>query len=610
LPGTSLSPDVQAFFHAIVWGERSGLSIRLKDAFVDTGLAHVLAISGLHMGIVAWSFYKLMLFLLCTFPRMRDIGQPARWAAFATLWMVWLFVGVIIASPATLRAAVVITFFLLGTLLGRRSEPLRTLAWAATILLVSQPSLVFSVSFQLSFSAASGIVLAHRSLRRFIRDYEERTWVSLGGLRRSILSLMTLNTAAWSVTTPLCLASFGQASVAGLAINLGLLPIASMLVIPWAFLYASLIQLFPDWAWGLSGITEFILGGFLDLVDGWAEILPSSQGKALEHGAGLALTLTVLWNLNRLGRIQFAAFVMVVLGVVLVPSIGSSAMRISMLDVGHGDAAVVQTPEGGTIVIDSGGSGHHPTRNIALANRTVIPSLARLGVDSIELAMITHSHADHMGAFERLAERIPIRELWIGPCGTEHPILRRIAARVASRGGSVKVVTRGTSIEWTGIRLQVLWPPKNSKRPNGSCRFGLNDASLVVRLTHADKRVLFVGDLEEAGEEGLMRLEDDLQASILKIGHHGSRTSTSKRFLDAVNPSFGLMSGVLSPGRMPPHADVIERLQHAGVRTWITDRDGAITLDIHPYGPIVPTPYPSKRTLRSGGSPVDTKPSW
>ena len=609
-PTAGLSRRVQVFVDAIVWGDKSGLSPDMRDAFIDTGLAHVLAISGLHMGIVAWSFYKLVLVVLLAWPRMRNIGAPTRWAAGLTILMVWTFVSSIVTSPATLRAAVVITFFLVGGLVGRRGDPLRTLAWAATVLIFVDPGVAFTASFQLSFSAALAILLAHRRLMVFIQDYEQKTWTPLGRFRRGIFSLMTLNAAAWSVTTPLCLAFFGQMSFIGLLVNLGLLPLASMVVIPLAFVYAAVHALSPSLGEPLGEVVDLVLGLFLDLVDGWAQLASSSQTAAIDHWLGLLLTVVVLANLHRCTRLRIASLATVFIVVTFNISRTPDSLQISMFDVGHGDAALVQTPQGATMLIDSGGSGRNPKRNIALANRTLIPGLSRSGVSTLDVAVVTHAHADHMGALERLARRIHIRELWIGPCGVSHPMIRRVAARITAQGGTVKVVHRGSKVSWAGVHLQVLWPPKDSVRPNGTCRFGLNDASVVIRLGYGGRRVLFVGDLERVGEEGLMELEPDLSASLLKVGHHGSRSSSSSRFLRAVAPKFALMSGDLRTGRMPPHAEVIDRLQRHLIRTWITGRDGSLTFDLNPHGLISSHTYSSGRTLRGGGRSIDAMSSW
>ena len=597
-PKGSLSPESQAFLDAIVWGDRAGLSRRTRDAFIDTGLAHLLAISGLHMGIVAWSFYTLALLGFCTVPRLRHAGFPNRWAAASTVVMVWLFVAEIAPSPATLRAGIVITVFLLGRLIGRRSDPILTLMWAATLLLVHDPEVVLSASFQLSFFAAFGIIFAHRNLSHVLaaRETDELTrWNRLG---RRLLSLLVLNMAAWCVTTPLCLAHFGTSSPAGLIVNAGFLPLASLVVIPLSFVYAGMCRFLPSLADFLQPAIDGVIGAFLDGVDGWFEMVPSSQTSTIGHWEGIAVALAVLGVLHRPTRRRMLLLALCVFHSLSQAPGDTSPLRISMFDVGHGDAALIQTPEGGTMLVDSGGSGRSTARNSHLADRIVVPSMARLGASRIDVAVVTHPHADHMGALERIAERFRIGALWIGPCGHEDPLMRRLASRVRSQGGSVHVVTRGHQDTWAGIQLRVLWPPPDVLRPNGSCRYGLNDASVVLQVTYAGRRVLMVGDLERKGEEGLLALEPNLESTLLKVGHHGSKTSTSTRFLDSVNPAYSVISGTLRPGRFPPHSDIIRRLHEGNILTWITGRDGAVTFDIDQEGHVVPFGYPSGRTLR------------
>ena len=446
--------------------------------------------------------------------------------------------------------------------------------------------------------AAFGIIFAHRNLSHVLaaRETDELTrWNRLG---RRLLSLLVLNMAAWCVTTPLCLAHFGTSSPAGLIVNAGFLPLASLVVIPLSFVYAGMCRFLPSLADFLQPAIDGVIGAFLDGVDGWFEMVPSSQTSTIGHWEGIAVALAVLGVLHRPTRRRMLLLALCVFHSLSQAPGDTSPLRISMFDVGHGDAALIQTPEGGTMLVDSGGSGRSTARNSHLADRIVVPSMARLGASRIDVAVVTHPHADHMGALERIAERFRIGALWIGPCGHEDPLMRRLASRVRSQGGSVHVVTRGHQDTWAGIQLRVLWPPPDVLRPNGSCRYGLNDASVVLQVTYAGRRVLMVGDLERKGEEGLLALEPNLESTLLKVGHHGSKTSTSTRFLDSVNPAYSVISGTLRPGRFPPHSDIIRRLHEGNILTWITGRDGAVTFDIDQEGHVVPFGYPSGRTLR------------
>jgi competence protein ComEC len=601
-----VSPRSRAFLNAIILGDKSGLGVGLRDDFVDTGMAHVLAISGLHMGIVGWGFYRIVLFLMVLRRRTRNIGCPRKWASGWTLAVVWIFTGTIATSPATLRAAIVITCFLVAPLFNRRASALRSLAWAATVLLLHRPDVVFSASFQLSFSAATSLVLVMRRLRLYVEGRELRTLVPFRSYQRGILSLLSLNGVAWLVTTPLCLAFFGQWAPAGLLLNLGLLPLASLLVIPMAFGAVALMTLMPDLTSFLSPLLDHTVSLFLDLVGCWADLLPSSQTDAISHALGSCLTLSVMLLLHRMTLLRGMFMFLSLMWLALSADWKSGTLNVTLLDVGHGDALVVQSPEGGTLLVDSGGSRRVDRRNIALADRTVIPALSRLGATTIDVALVTHSHADHLGAMWRLAQRLTIRELWVGPCATEHPLVRRTAAMVVARGGAVRIVYRGDAVQWAGVRLQVIWPPIDMRRPDGTCRMSLNNASVVTHIQAHGVRFLMMGDLEEEGEAELLDLGDSVTADVLKVGHHGSRTSTSQALLSRTQPRWALISGKLRPGRMPPHWDVLDRLQRARIRTAITGRDGALQLSVDTGSLLSARFGSSRRMMRGRGLPIRT----
>jgi competence protein ComEC len=596
-----VSPRSRAFLNAIILGDKSGLGVSLRDDFVDTGMAHVLAISGLHMGIVGWGFYRIVLFLVVLRRRPRNIGSPRKWASGWTLAVVWIFTGTIATSPATLRAAIVITCFLVAPLFNRRASALRALAWAATVLLLYSADVAFTASFQLSFSAAAALILAMRRLRRHVERVESRTLVPIPRYQRGVMSLVSLNGVAWLVTTPLSLAFFGQWAPAGLLLNLGLLPLASLVVIPLAFGVVALMTLSPELAPFLSPILDHVILFFLDLVGGWADLLPPSQTDALSHGLGSCLTVSVILLLHRVTLLRGGLLLVGLLGLALSASAAKGPLKVTLLDVGHGDALLVQTPEGGNLLVDSGGSRRLERRNIGLADRTVIPALSRLGATTIDVALVTHSHADHLGAMWRLAQRLRIRELWVGPCATDHPLVRRTAAMVVARGGTVRVVYRGDAVRWAGVRLRVLWPPIDIRRPDGRCRMSLNNASVVTHIQAHGVGFLMMGDLEKEGENELLDYGDHVEADVLKVGHHGSRTSTSQRLLMRTRPQWAFVSGNLRAGRMPPHWDVLDRLQRARIRTLVTGRDGSLQMSVNEQSSITTRFGTSGRTMRGRG---------
>lgn len=599
--------DVRAFLRAILLGDRAELTPELREAFVDTGAAHILAISGLHIGIVAWGFFRLALLFVLLIPRIRQQGRPRVWASILTLLFVWAFVLDIESGSATLRAAWVVTLFLGAFLAGRRPRALNLLGWAATLLFLWDPDVALTASFQLSFAAAFALVLSLQCLEAWKAkrppDLISRPQGRLKKAGEALVSLFLLGTVAWCVTTPLCLAHFGQAAPSGLFLNMAFIPLASTLTIPLAFIVLFLGLLLPSAAPLLAKLTEGVFLFFLDLVRGWADVVGSSQWVMVDHAVGLSLSLLVLAGLSR--RRRLICFALACLLAASWTSLMPSPHELSMtvLDVGHGDAIVLQMPNGQTVMVDTGGS-RRESANRVLADRTLLPALAKLGVSSVDLLVISHAHADHVGAAWRLARRIPVRELWLSPCATSHPMVLKAAAAVAGTGGKVRVVDGPSVSNFGDATFEVLSPPVDSRRPDGQCIGSVNDASVVIKVSFAGRRILLTGDIGAEAEEAILRNHPNLEVDVLKVPHHGSRSSSSERFLDATRPQLALVSGRFKQSRMPPHQEVLASYQTRAIPTYLTGRDGAIRVQIGADGRLVHSIAAATRTLRGSVTSV------
>ncbi|MGM0575513.1 MAG: DNA internalization-related competence protein ComEC/Rec2 [Myxococcota bacterium] len=585
LPGE----EVTSLYRALLLGDRTRLSRDLREAFVDSGTVHLLAISGLHLAVIGWGLYRVLLAVLL---RVRPWAQARRlpaWAAVGAAAWCWAYVLAIAPSQATLRAAVALTVVLGGAALARRARSKRALVVAAGALLLADPRAVGTASFQLSFAAAGSLVLGVPRLRPVLDWLDEPG--TLPGPRwravaKALVGAVAVCALTFAATAPLGLAWFGQLAPAGLVTNLVAVPLVSLLVVPAGFLWLLLALATPTLAAWVAPVPTVAAGWLLDLAEAWAEIAGPATRAAIPHAAGVAGAVAVVAALGgrRARRLAVGcAALAVAVGVASGASRG--ALSLTALDVGHGDALLLRTPEGGAVLVDTG--GHHMDRaEQALAHRRLVPALTRLGVDRLDLLVVTHADRDHVGAGARLARRIPVGTLWLPPCGTRTRSVERLARRVALDGGTVQEVYRGRAFEWAGARFRVLWPPSGAAGRGRRCRAGRNDAGVVLSVEHGGRRLLLAADVERRAEAALVAREgaDGLRADVLKVAHHGSRTSSTDRFMAAVRPRAAVVSGAWKPGPMPPHPSVPARMQRAGVAVWITGRDGAVTIHVGPDG--------------------------
>jgi len=261
-------------------------------------------------------------------------------------------------------------------------------------------------------------------------------------------------------------------------------------------------------------------------------------------------------------------------------------LTLTTLDVGHGDALALRLPDGTRVLIDTGGKKNgrsHRDPNRQLAERVLVPALRAAGFSSIDLLVLTHADIDHLGAALALSERLPIRALWLSPCARSTALLSDIVSKLTAQGTAIYDAARTAPFAYGGTTFEILGPAPDVEREDG-CSVSENDAALVLRVSYAGKRILLSADIEAVAEaELLTRYGQGLAVDVLKVPHHGSRTSSTEAFLDAVDPTIAIVSGVIGR-RPPPHAVILERYRARGIATFLTGAQGAVTTHISPDG--------------------------
>ncbi|MBI3895585.1 MAG: ComEC/Rec2 family competence protein [Acidobacteria bacterium] len=621
-PAPQSSSNRRPILKAMLLGDDNWLSPETELAFQESGAYHVLVVSGLHVGALAvglfWLFSALRL----------------------SHWLTMLLVAVAVIAFAVLagsgipvmRAALMVLIYLAARFLYRERVLPNSIAAAALALLVLHPSDLRDSSFQLSFLAvlvlaAIAIPIVQWTLSPFrlaLRDLENkeldmhlkpkqtqfrqdirilldflfppvsldrqprsrRRWL----LAKTISGLLALTEAIvftlfMQLGFALVMAAyFHRVAWSGILANLVVLSLTSVLI-PLGFLVllASLLwwPLAKAGAWAL-GILVFWLYSAVD----WSAQL---------HGLNLRVPTPPLWvsvcflatlfllalAIERRSRWTWAAVaVLFSLAIVLTLSpysarLPQGKLEVTTLDVGQGDSLFIAFPNGSTMLVDGGGAipvSPDVPPSLYIGESVVSPALWSRQIQTLDFVVLTHAHWDHLGGLLTVLQNFRVRELWIGPSPRPEN-LQRLLDLAASR--SVRVVRQqsGNRREIDGVELEVLSPPAdwNPRRVS-------NNDSLVLRLQYGQRRVLLPGDVESRMERRLVENGNSIAGDILKIPHHGSKTSTTPAFLARVAPSFGIIS-VGAFGRFGhPHAEVLETLRQAGVRTMRTDQDGSVTI--------------------------------
>jgi competence protein ComEC len=253
-------------------------------------------------------------------------------------------------------------------------------------------------------------------------------------------------------------------------------------------------------------------------------------------------------------------------------------LTVTFLDVGQGDAIVVQTPSGQVMAIDAGRS----TPEGDEGRTTVVPFLRAQGINRLHGMLLTHPDDDHTGGAASILEQIPVDRLFINGAPSDAPGYRRALETARRRGAQIVTLARGQRLVFRdGVRAEVLNPPSDLLSDPSSD----NENSLALRIVYGETEFLLTGDAGSEAEEAMLRSGADLRADVLKLGHHGSRTATSERFLEAVRPQAAIVSAGPRNVYGHPHAETMRRLETRGIPVFRTDRDGAVT--VHSDGRIL-----------------------
>jgi len=260
------------------------------------------------------------------------------------------------------------------------------------------------------------------------------------------------------------------------------------------------------------------------------------------------------------------------------PASSAGKLEVSVLDVGQGDSLFVVSPRGKTMLIDGGGAfggfAGQSGRGIDPGEEAVSPYLWSRGFQKLDIVALTHAHQDHLGGLTAILENFRVGELWIGR-EVRSPALAKIEQMARDRKISIEHEARANRFAWDNVEGKFFWPENTSADPSAAAK---NDDSLVLRLRYQERAILLPGDAEKEAERKMLseNSQDALRAEVLKIGHHGSRNSTTPEFLAAVKPRLAIISVGEDNPYGHPNAELLERLANGGVRVLRTDRDGAV----------------------------------
>jgi competence protein ComEC len=565
-----VAPQQAELVNAFALGDDRGLSPQLRDWLRGTGTAHVVAVSGSHlvlaMIVLRWTLGALIDRVGARIYRRWPREVVLAMSGVGAAWTYALFTG---AAVATIRAAWMVTAVLAARALGRARDAWEALGLAVVVQVVTSPLIVLDVGFQLSVAGVAGLLWANSLMDQSGAALPPAAANSRpAAARRWLKASVCASLAAWATTTPVVGFAFGAVPVAAPLVNLVAVPVAGLVLLPgaWIAVAAAQVAWLPNAVSALSARLSMApliesserLAGLAQL---WIPASPWAMVLALAPASGLYLG----WQRRRIWA-----------GAALVVAAGAAAwftragggapdggcLNATFLDVGHGDSVLLRFPDRSTMLIDGGGG-----RVGALA---VVPALRQLGVTKLDRMVLTHAHPDHAAGLVAVAAAVPVREFWWNGQGDQSPELVDLVTQLRARGTWWRGFPAGGRrvFDLGGATLRVLWPTPNLA-PHAPW-LGLNDNSLVLEVAVEGHRLLLTGDIE-APAERLLVAEGRLRpVTVVKVPHHGSRTSSTPAFLAATQPSLAVASA-RPIGRWPlPHPSVAQRYRDFGTPLWST----------------------------------------
>ncbi|MEN8140408.1 MAG: DNA internalization-related competence protein ComEC/Rec2 [Thermodesulfobacteriota bacterium] len=563
----TLPPPTAGLYRALLTGDRSGLAPETREAFQRLGIAHLLAISGLHMALLAAGCHLLFSWLVSR-SEFLLLHLPVKKIVAAISLVPLLFYCLVSGlQPPAVRAFIMISLFLLAIIINGQWHTPTNISLAALIILLFNPAELSSASFQLSFAAVIGLALI---LPRLIAPLPAASnpWQRTRGW---LITGLAVAVAASVATLPLVLFYFQRTSLVGVAATLVFEPIFCIWSLTWGLLAVPFIFIFPQ----LASLLLHLGAGGLSLSHSLALAWGDTPSISLWLPPPAPLLIAIYFGglfllcLSRRRPVQLVGLAACLLLFIPWP-VSRPHDQITILDVGKGNCAVIELKSGETILVDGGGP-HSPTFDVG--RRVIAPYLRQQRIKELDLIIVSHGDSDHYSGIPFLLKNFPCGELWLAAPLDPDPGLQRLVAAARQQQVAISQPLPGAT-----------FPARASGKIKLLSRLHLqpelndNEQSLVISFRSGPHSFLLPGDIGQTGERALI---DDLgHHTVLVAPHHGSSSSSSPPFIAAANPDYTIFSSSAFHHNRFPAPEVTARYQEQGARMLHTGKLGAIRFTV------------------------------
>ena len=558
-----LDPAETGLLLGLLAGDRSGIPEALRSDFQRSGLVHVLAISGFHVVLLAGI---LMIFLKAT-------GLPLRAVRIIAVALLFLYIPVTGGSPAVRRAVLMFSVPQIGALFQRPANTMNSLGVALILILLPEPGILWNPGFQLSVAATAGILIGS-PLNPFANFPESlkrnKLWNTL---RAFAIDPTYVTLCATLATAPFLVHHFKTLSPMAWLGNIVVVP-----GISWG-MQAGLFALISP----IDFLREhfcYAASFFLRLASLLTRLISDSSIASVTIGPfspaillliGFALTFIPAIRRNRIARIYCVSCLALFAGLFCYNSYAKAmhpTWKLTTIDVGQGDSHLVEAPSGRHFLVDAGDNSRQDS-----GKDIIVPFLHHIGVRELDALIITHPDKDHFGGAKSILKTFPVKELWASDCAIKErkPEWQQVIQEARKRNIPIRKIHRGILWKETYFEMRTIHPR------NDIC-VEANEGSITLRLKGLGHSAVLTGDLTVKGEKEIMKTDAYLKSDVLKLGHHGSKTSSSVPFLNAVNPMYAIIPSGKNNRFRHPSKEVVQRLDSLDIPYINTAERGSISI--------------------------------
>lgn len=544
----------------MIIGDTSYVSDEVKNNFRDSGISHLLAVSGSNVAYIL---------ILCKFAFEKIFGRNV--SNFLTILFIVLFSMLSGMSASVVRAAIMAIVIILSEFLIQKPNTYASISFSALLILLYNPITIYDVGFVLSFSGTIGIVIFNKKISELL---ESKIKIDkdkiIGKIIAVFIETLSVTLSAQIAVTPITLYYFNTFSCVSILANLIIVPATGSITIVGIIMYVTSLVCVP-----IAKVISYFIYSIISFVIFAASLFAQIPGSSILLPTPSIIIILmyyiIVYNLFFAKNKKVYVILLATISVLIIMKfIPNKYINVNMIDVGQGDAVYVETAKGKTVLVDSGGT---EGSDYDIGENILVPYILDRGKVCIDYAFLSHMHEDHIEGIYAVIQKLKLKNLIIGKQETDNELYSKVVELANKYNVNIIEIKQGDELIIDGVIFDVISAKENDKN--------VNNMSLILRMTYGEVSMLFTGDAEKELEENI-----NVKTNILKVSHHGSKTSSTEEFLKKNMPQVALISVGENNIYGHPNKEVLERLKKINAYIYRTDLNGEIYMRLYKNGKI------------------------